>query len=90
MRPNISVSQSLLTLVIVHLVVTALLQPDLTAGPVPSTLTETLPLLPVVWHRAGAVAIAVAGAALQGAVETVPAVGAETSSIAAHPVSRAP
>ena len=33
--------------------------------------------------------IAVARAALQCAVETVPAVGAETSSIAAHPVSRA-
>ena len=34
-------------------------------------------------------AVAVAGAALQCAVQTVPAVGAETGSIAAHPVGRA-
>ena len=80
----------ILTLVIVELVVTALLQPDLTAGPVPAALTETLPLLPVVRHRAGPVAVAVAGAALQGAVEAVPAVGAEAGSVAAHPVSRTP
>ena len=88
MRANTSHQYSvLLTLVIVQLVVTALLQPDLTAGSVPAALTETLPLLAVVRHRAGPVAVTVPRAALQCAVQTVPAVGAETGPVAAHPVS---
>ena len=81
---------SVLTLVIVLPVVTALLQPDLTAGPVPAALAETLPLLAVVWHGAGPVAVAVARTSLQGAVEAVPPVGTQAGPVAAHAVVGAP
>ena len=50
-----------LTFVIVNLVITALLQPDVTPRPIPSALTETFPALLVVGHGAGPMAIAVAG-----------------------------
>lgn len=74
----------LLTLVVVHPVVAVLLEPDVAAGPVPAALAQTLPALLVVGHGAGAVTPAVAGAALQGAVLPIPAVGAQTRSVTAH------
>ena len=73
-----------LTFVIVNLVITALLQPDVTTRPIPPTLTETFPALLVVGHGAGPMAIAVAGAALQGAVATIPSISAQAGAVATH------